>query len=189
MTCFNVFQECSGTGRYAMSTGRRSGGRCRSRLLQTLLLAVAITGWTAHGWTPRNGSRIQINSRPLDVSQTVFGNGRGQSAIKLGVLKNRLKEPVQVSTTPVATTTSTERFRRQQPTVPRSMARRLHQNLTIGLVLPYKSFDTRIYTKEVSAAIHGLQRTFKNHKTNIFKNYEIHHIIDMKQLTPSPTGQ
>lgn len=144
-----------------------------------------------HGWTPRNGSRIQINNRPADVSQTVFGggHGRGQSAIKLGVLKNRLKEPVQLSTTPAATTTSTERFRRQPPTVPRIMARRQHQNLTVGLVLPYKTFDTRQYTKEVTSAIHGLQRNFKSRKTNIFKNYEIHHIIDMKQLTPTPTGQ
>lgn len=151
------------------------------------LVAVAAT---AHGWTPRNGSRIQINNRPADVSsQTVFGQGRGQSSIKLGVLKNRLKEPVQMSTTPAATTTSTERFRRQQPTVPRIMARRQHQNLTVGLVLPYKSFDTRIYTKEFSSAIHGLQRNFKTRKTNIFKNYDIHHIIDMKQLTPTPTGQ
>lgn len=152
-----------------------------------LVLTLAAT--STHGWTPRNGSRIQINSRPLDLSQTAFGHGRGQSSIKLGVLKNRLKEPVQLSTTPVATTTSTERFRRQQPTVPRIMARRQHQNLTVGLVLPYKSFDTRIYTKAFTSAISGLQRNFKTRKTNIFKNYDIHHTIDMKQLTPTPTGK
>ncbi|XP_050443554.1 glutamate receptor ionotropic, NMDA 2B isoform X1 [Adelges cooleyi] len=143
----------------------------------------------AHCWTPRNGSTIQVNSRPLDF-YAPSNIGRGQSAIKLGVLKNRLKEPVQISTTPISTTTSTERFRRQQPTVPRLMARRQHQNLTIGLVLPYKSFDTRIYTKEFSAAIHGLQRIFSKSSThtNIFKSYDIHHIIAMKQLTPTPTA-
>lgn len=154
------------------------------------MTVVAVTVAAAHGWTPRNGSRIQINNRPADVSNNVFGPVRGRSSIKLGVLKNRLKEPVQISTTPAATTTSTERFRRQELTVPRIMARRVHhQNLTVGLVLPYKSFDTRIYTKEFSSAIHWLQRNFKLHKNNIFKNYEIHHIIDMKQLTPTPTGR
>lgn len=168
-------------------TDRMMRHTVRCRWWFALVLAVAAVA-TVHSWTPRNGSRIQINSRPVDVSQTVFGHGRGQSAIKLGVLKNRLKEPVQLSTTPVATTTSTERFRRQ-PTVPRIMARRQHQNLTVGLVLPYKSFDTRIYTKAFSSAINGLQRNFKTRKTNIFKNYEIHHTIDMKQLTPTPTGQ
>lgn len=160
-------------------------GGHRQWLWFSLLMLTA----TVHGWTPRNGSRIQINSRPVDVSQSGFGHGRGQSVVKLGVLKNRLKEPVEISTTPVTTTTSTERFRRQQPTVPRTMARRQHQNLTVGLVLPYKSFDTRVYTKELSSAIHGLQRNFKSKKTNIFKNYDIQHIIDMKQLTPTPTGK
>jgi len=153
-------------------------------------LALLVAGASAaRGWTPRNGSRIQINSRPVDVAQTVFGHGRGQSSIKLGVLKNRLKEPVEISSTPVTTTTSTERVRRQPPTVPRTMARRQHQNLTVGLVLPYKSFDTRIYTKEFSSAMHWLQRNSKYKKNNIFKNYDIHHIIDMKQLTPTPTGE
>ncbi|VVC41853.1 Hypothetical protein CINCED_3A015110 [Cinara cedri] len=167
--------------------GGRPGPPCRWSLLMLTLITVTVTATL--GWTPRNGSRIQINSRPVDVTNTVFGTGRGQSSIKLGGLKNRLKEPVQLSTTPAATTTSTERFRRQQ-LVPRIMARRLqHQNLTVGLVLPYKSFDTRIYTKEFSSAIHALQRSFKQHKNNIFKNYDIHHIIDMKQLTPTPTGQ
>lgn len=146
---------------------------------------------TAHGWTPRNGSRIQINNRPMD-GRTGGVGVRGQSAIRLGVLKNRLKEPVELSatTTAVATTTSTERFRRQPAaTVPRIMSRRRHQNLTVGLVLPYKSFDTRIYTKEFTSAMYGLQRNFKTKKDNIFKSYDIHHIIDMKQLTPTPTGR
>lgn len=162
----------------------------RWRLALAFALAVAFAAPAARGWTPRNGSRIQINSRPADASRPALGPGvRGQSSIRLGTLKNRLKEPVELSTTPMTTTTSTERFRRQQPAPASSVNRQGHQTLTVGLVLPYKSFDTRVYTKEFTSAIHGLQRIFKSRKDNIFKSYDIHHIIDMKQLTPTPTGQ
>lgn len=213
ITAVNPFFLFPG-GRYQMAADGDSGGggdneprprsrqqwrrqaqwRCRWWLWRLAVAAAVCAGAasTAHGWTPRNGSRIQINNRPMDGRTGGVGHGRGQSAIRLGVLKNRLKEPVELSatTTAVATTTSTERFRRQPAaTVPRVMSRRRHQNLTVGLVLPYKSFDTRIYTKEFTSAMYGLQRNFKTKKDNIFKSYDIHHIIDMKQLTPTPTGQ
>lgn len=58
------------------------------------------------------------------------------------------------------------------------------KELQVGLVVPYKSFGTRDYTKAVTSAISGLQR-----KLNLFKRYDLKVRYAMKELTPSPMGE
>lgn len=57
-------------------------------------------------------------------------------------------------------------------------------DLHIGLVVPYKSFGTREYTKAVTSAIAGLTR-----KLTLFRSHELKVHLVMKELTPSPTSK
>lgn len=57
------------------------------------------------------------------------------------------------------------------------------------MVVPYKSFGVREYTKAVTTAINGLQRSTRGPKLELFQHYDIHVLITMKELTPSPTGK
>lgn len=58
------------------------------------------------------------------------------------------------------------------------------KNLNVGLVVPYKSFGYREYTKAITLAKAGLQRKLVG-----FRNYELTVHLSMKELTPSPTGK
>lgn len=58
-----------------------------------------------------------------------------------------------------------------------------HKLLHVGMVVPYKSFGVREYTKAVTSAKHNLQRKLK-----LFKTHDVQVHIVMKELTPSPTG-
>ncbi|GLV39531.1 hypothetical protein CBL_20435 [Carabus blaptoides fortunei] len=65
------------------------------------------------------------------------------------------------------------------PTLPDVFSRDLH----VGLVVPYKSFGYREYTKAITSAKSGLQRKL----VNLFRKYDLHVHLNMKELTPSPT--
>lgn len=58
------------------------------------------------------------------------------------------------------------------------------KNLNVGLVVPYKNFGYREYTKAITSAKAGLQR-----KLVRFRNYELSVHLSMKERTPSPTGE
>ncbi|XP_044019132.1 glutamate receptor ionotropic, NMDA 2B isoform X3 [Aphidius gifuensis] len=60
--------------------------------------------------------------------------------------------------------------------------------LKVGMVVPYKSFGVREYTKAVTTAINGLQRSTRGPRLELFQHYDIHVLITMKELTPSPTA-
>ncbi|PSN53659.1 hypothetical protein C0J52_20564 [Blattella germanica] len=60
---------------------------------------------------------------------------------------------------------------------------RTTKELLIGLVVPYKSFGTRDYTRSLFAEIGRLQKKLK-----FFTKHHINPLIVMQQLTPSPTG-
>lgn len=59
------------------------------------------------------------------------------------------------------------------------------RDLHVGLVVPYKSFGYREYTKAITSAKSGLQRKL----VNLFRKYDLHVHLNMKELTPSPTGR
>lgn len=57
--------------------------------------------------------------------------------------------------------------------------------LHVGMVVPYKSFGTREYTKAATLAKYNLQRKL----ITLFKKYDLQTHIVMKEMTPSPTGK
>lgn len=58
------------------------------------------------------------------------------------------------------------------------------RHLHVGIVVPYKSFGVREYTKAYTSATYNLARKLK-----LFKKYDIQVRIVMKEMTPSPTGK
>ena len=58
------------------------------------------------------------------------------------------------------------------------------KELLVGLVVPYKSFGTRDYTRSLFAEISRLQKKLK-----FFSRYHINPLIGMQPLTPSPTSE
>lgn len=55
--------------------------------------------------------------------------------------------------------------------------------------MPHKSFAVRDYHKAVTSAKVSLARTTRVPKLTFFKKYDIQVHMDMKPLTPSPTGK
>ncbi|KAJ9588812.1 hypothetical protein L9F63_017850 [Diploptera punctata] len=58
------------------------------------------------------------------------------------------------------------------------------KELLVGLVVPYKSFGTRDYTRSLFAEISRLQKKLK-----FFTKFHINPLIGMQPLTPSPTSE
>lgn len=58
------------------------------------------------------------------------------------------------------------------------------RQLNIGIALPHKAFGVREYIKATTSAKYNLARKLK-----LMKRYDIQVHIDMKELTPSPTGK
>lgn len=56
--------------------------------------------------------------------------------------------------------------------------------LDVGIVVPYKSFEVREYTKAITFAKKTVHRKLK-----AFKYDDINVHIVMKEMTPSPTGE
>jgi len=62
--------------------------------------------------------------------------------------------------------------------------------LTVGLVVPYKSFGKRDYTRAVTNAISAVQRATVRSPTPILsREYELQGHLSMVVLTPSPKGK
>ncbi|KAG7211418.1 hypothetical protein KM043_010706 [Ampulex compressa] len=56
------------------------------------------------------------------------------------------------------------------------------------MMVPYKSFGVRDYTKAIARAINTLQRSSRAPRLGLFQKYDIHVKIGMQELTPSPTA-
>ncbi|KAK0168070.1 hypothetical protein PV327_001908 [Microctonus hyperodae] len=127
-------------------------------------------------------------SRGLGLSRG--GSGRG-SGVRLGEGRGnitRQRPPPFTSTSSTTTTTPQHHFTHAPP----SSAGGNSPNITylkVGMVVPYKSFGVREYTKAVTTAISALQRSTRGPKLELFQRYDIHVLITMKELTPSPTGK
>lgn len=59
----------------------------------------------------------------------------------------------------------------------------------VGMLVPYKTFGVREYTKAISAAMNSLEKGKKGPKLGLFERYMIHVKVAMIELTPSPTGK
>lgn len=142
-----------------------------------LLIAVVVSGGPA--WKDQNvqrGGGLKI--------------GQGGSKNVTGTRSNglRLSSIGRVSR---STTTTTPPFEEYIQTPATSSSNNNINNnnhnkqLYIGLVVPYKSFGTREYTKAFTQTKNILVRKL----VNMFKYYELQYHTVMKELTPSPKGK
>ncbi|KAK9880732.1 hypothetical protein WA026_013056 [Henosepilachna vigintioctopunctata] len=136
--------------------------------LLNILIVVVVSGGPAWKEEGRRGMGLKI------------GNA-GKSNISSRANGLRLGGSTRGSRTTTALT-PTEDEHIPPPTVPTSPSSADH--LHVGMVVPYKSFGVREYTKAITSAKYNLQRKLK-----IFKNHDIQVHIVMKELTPSPTGR
>lgn len=129
-------------------------------MIQIILLG------TAFCW--RNNSGIKLSAKP---TQAASAGNRGRSSIRIGQGYG-LKETT-------STMSSTEE-KPQYVTRPPIRNHRNAFNLTIGIVLPFKSFGTRDYLKSITSSIEVLKKKEKG------KLFTLTFKIDMLALTPSP---
>lgn len=134
------------------------------RIMRLSFLLIFLIG-TVHSW--RNHSGIQLTAKPTQAT------GRGKSSIKIGKGFGLSKE---IATTSMSSTV--EEF--QYVTLPPIRNHRSSLNLTIGVVVPFKSFGTRDYIRSITNSINALKKK-ENEKL-----FRINFRIDMLALTPSP---
>ncbi|XP_066592276.1 glutamate receptor ionotropic, NMDA 2B isoform X2 [Prorops nasuta] len=135
----------------------------------------------------RIGSSIKIGSS--DRSSLGRGIGRGNSSVRLG--EGRLHNTTRLRNFPTTSTTSTTVGPHPRFTyAPHSATVNNHNTtiLKVGMIVPYKSFGVRDYTKAVTTAISTLQKSTRGPRLGLFQHYDIHVRIAMKELTPSPTA-
>lgn len=136
----------------------------------TILIAVVVSGGPA--WKDQNvqrGSGLKIGQGGAKNTTSSRGNG-----IRLGS-GNR-------GSRTTTTTTPPEEDHIQTPSTP-TFSTGLSQ-LHLGMVVPYKSFGVREYTKAVTSAKYNVARKLPE----LFKKYDLSVHTTMKELTPSPTG-
>lgn len=136
----------------------------------TVLIAVVVSGGPA--WKDQNVQR----GSGLKIGQ---GGGRNSSASRGNGLK--LGSPTRGLRT-TSTTTMPEEEVIPTPSAPTSYDLTV---LHVGMVVPYKSFGVREYTKAATNAIYYVKRKF----VKLFSKYDLQTHIVMKEMTPSPTGK
>ncbi|XP_011697864.1 PREDICTED: uncharacterized protein LOC105455881 [Wasmannia auropunctata] len=113
--------------------------------------------------------------------------GRGNSAVRIGE-GGRLSNSTRQRSFPTTTTTTITPTRfTPQSSVNNSGNNYNITDLKVGMLVPYKSFGVREYTRAVTTAINTLQRSTRGPKLGLFQRYDLHVKIAMKELTPSPT--
>ncbi|GJQ88364.1 hypothetical protein Trydic_g8796 [Trypoxylus dichotomus] len=136
-----------------------------------LLVAVVVSGGPA--WKDQNvqrGSGLKIGQQNVSKSSnTTRGNG-----LKLGGFG-------RVSRSTTTTTTPPEEYIHTPSTSSSAGVKPLY----VGLVVPYKSFGAREYTKAWTTTKNLLVRKL----VNMFKMHDLQYHTVMKELTPSPTGK
>lgn len=142
--------------------------------ITVLFLTVALALLVVSGgpaWKDRNiqrGGGLKVGGNSGKNGSSSRGNG-----IRIGTSSGRT---IKVSTT------SAPEDHLQSPLSPPTTSSKLMLN--VGMVVPYKAFGTREYRKAVSNAESSLSR-----KLDLFKKYDLHVQTEMKELTPSPTGE
>ncbi|XP_072757111.1 glutamate receptor ionotropic, NMDA 2B isoform X8 [Anoplolepis gracilipes] len=111
--------------------------------------------------------------------------GRGFSAVRIG--EGRLSNTTRQRSFPTTTTTTSAPPARFTPQS--SVGNNYNvTDLKVGMMVPYKSFGQREYTRAVTTAISALQRSTRGPRLGFFQRYDLHVKIAMKELTPSPTA-
>lgn len=142
-------------------------------ILSTVFLAVVSGGW--NGQSVQRGSGIKLasglgkngtNSRGSGLKLNFAGRGGGARTTNIPEFGN-----FSTTVLPTAAVIHVDESAHHS------------SNLHVGLVVPYKSFGVREYTKAVTSAKSGLQRKLGR----LFRKYDLQVHLSMKELTPSPT--
>lgn len=145
-------------------------------MLSTVFLAVCVYCWT--GKDVQRGTGIKLSSgrnlnstgsRGTGLKLNFAGRGGGRQTT-IGPDNENFSSSVTSTPAPVI------------PLVEHEDGHH-NTNLHVGLVVPYKSFGVREYTKAVTSAKAGLQRKLGR----LFRKYDLQVHLSMKELTPSPT--
>ncbi|KAI4486101.1 hypothetical protein M0804_006590 [Polistes exclamans] len=124
---------------------------------------------------------------------------RGSSGVRIGEggFPNSTRKRIFTTTTTTTTTTiatTTMITTTLQPPrftyPPQSSLENANNNtyLKVGMMVPYKTFGVRDYTKAVTSAINTLQKSTRGPKLGLFQQHGIRVKISMMELTPSPTS-
>lgn len=152
----------------------------RLNVCVTVFLISAISCW-------RNQSGIRLNAKPTQA-YSAYGN-RGRSSIQIGKGFGLKDMPTTTMSTTAAEMEAEVEAEAEgegeEPagyvTKPQIRNHRNAFNLTIGIVVPFKNFGTRDYTKALTSAITALKK--KDHE----KQFKMNFRIDMLNLmAPSP---
>ncbi|CAG9821742.1 unnamed protein product [Phaedon cochleariae] len=136
-------------------------------VLLSVLIVVVVSAGPAWKEVQRGGG-LKVGSERGKNSSASRGNG-----LKIGGSTRGFRS---------TTASAPEEDHIQAPTLP-SIPPGI-MDLHVGLVVPYKSFGTREYTKSVTSA-----KAYVSRKLKLFKHYDIKVHYVMKQMTPSPTGR
>ncbi|KAF6203046.1 hypothetical protein GE061_003459 [Apolygus lucorum] len=147
------------------------------------LLVLGTPGLALH----RNGSSIKFGqSRQNNYNAGTQGRGTG---VKIGGSSRNLSLPIGKSVFFTSTSTTSTTVAPLPPPPPPPEDPSIPTKLHVALVVPHKSFAVREYIKAVSTAVNSITRATKGPILNAFKKrYELDVRMDMKPLTPSPTG-
>ncbi|XP_074093587.1 glutamate ionotropic receptor NMDA type subunit 2 isoform X2 [Cotesia typhae] len=140
-----------------------------------------------------SGIKVGIHERGITlknagISSSREGPGRS-SGVRLGETRSNVTRYKTAAIIPTPSTTIPPSHYTHPPQI--SMLNNSNHNVTylkVGMVVPYKSFGVREYTKAVTSAISTLQRSTRGPRLEMFQRYDIHVLITMKELTPSPTA-
>ncbi|KYN43864.1 hypothetical protein ALC56_01734 [Trachymyrmex septentrionalis] len=155
----------------------------RTTWILSLVMAPLLVLGSPPGNTIREGG-IKVGNRG-SISKSI-NVGRGNSAVRIGE-GSRLSNSTRQRSFPTTTTTTTTPTR----FTPQSSVGNNYNitDLKVGMMVPYKSFGVREYTRAVTTAINTLQRSTRGPRLGLFQRYDLHVKIAMKELTPSPTGE
>ncbi|XP_035722362.1 glutamate receptor ionotropic, NMDA 2B-like isoform X2 [Vespa mandarinia] len=155
------------------------------------LLMTPVLAGLPDGTVTRGESGVKIGT--VERGTTTPRGTRGSSAVRIGEggFPNSTRKRVTTTTTTVATTTmiTTTMPPSRFTYTPQSSVGNNHNNtyLKVGMMVPYKTFGVRDYTKAVTSAINMLQKSTRGPRLGLFQHHDIYVKISMMELTPSPT--
>ncbi|KAK2585551.1 hypothetical protein KPH14_010190 [Odynerus spinipes] len=157
--------------------------------LVSFLMTPVLAGLQS-GTVTRGGSGIKIGTSDRGTMTSRGYGTRGSSGVRIGEgrLSNSTRQRAYTTTTTTTTTTTAMAPSRFTYAPQSSVGNDYNISyLKVGMMVPYKSFGVRDYTKAVTTAINTLQKSTRGPKLGLFQRYDIHVKISMKELTPSPT--
>ncbi|XP_015588482.2 uncharacterized protein LOC107264589 isoform X2 [Cephus cinctus] len=159
------------------------------------LLRDRILGLVAYGFGISQGSTVMRAGSGIKIGTNERGTGsrgsrtgtvRGNSGVRIG--EGRIHNSTRQRIIPSTPVPPPPQLFTHAPAAVHSDS----QNITylkVGMMVPYKSFGVREYTKAVTTALNNLQKSTRGPRLGLFQRYDIHVRIDMMELTPSPTGE